>query len=148
MGGGRTNIDIDCGTPTENLLIVKLLFNSIVSTPGAIFLGLDLKYFHLNTPMDLPEFLRIKISNFPDDVITHYNISDEVDKNSLLFIRTERGIYGLLHAKIIAQNLLEELPENHGYRQSDETTCFWKHDTSSISSTLIVYDFRVKYVGK
>ena len=41
MGGDRINIDMDCGTPTANLLTVKRLFNSIVSAPGAKFLGLD-----------------------------------------------------------------------------------------------------------
>ena len=35
MRGDRINIDMDFGTPTANLLTVKLLFNSIVSTPGA-----------------------------------------------------------------------------------------------------------------
>ena len=42
--------DMNGGTPTANLLTVKLLFNSIMSTPGVKFLGLDLKYFYLNTP--------------------------------------------------------------------------------------------------
>ena len=57
MGGDKINISIDCGTPTANLLTVKLLLNSIISTPGAKFLGLDLKDFYLNTPMEQPEFL-------------------------------------------------------------------------------------------
>ena len=40
-----------------NLLNVKLHFNSVVSTLGVNFLGLDLKGFYLNTPMYVPEFL-------------------------------------------------------------------------------------------
>ena len=39
FGGNNTTTTIDCGTPTANLLTVKLLINSIVSTPGAIFWG-------------------------------------------------------------------------------------------------------------
>ena len=54
-----------------NLLTMKLLLNSIVSTPGAIFLGLDLKDFHLNRPMDCPEYLKMKLAKFPDDGIAH-----------------------------------------------------------------------------
>ena len=50
MGGDRINMYMDCGTPTANLLTVKLLFNSIVSTPGEIVLGLDLKDFYLKLP--------------------------------------------------------------------------------------------------
>ena len=65
FGGNNTKTTIDCGTPTANLLTVKLLINSIVLTPVAKFLGLDLKYLHLNTPMERPEYLRIKIDKFP-----------------------------------------------------------------------------------
>ena len=57
-------------------------------------------------------------------------------------------MYGLPHAGIIAQELLEKRLEAHGYRQSDKTPGFWKHDYRPISFTLIVDDFGVKYVGK
>ena len=70
---------MDCGTPTANLLTVKLLLNSVVSTPGAKFLGLDLKDFYLNTPMDQPEFLRMKIETLPEDVIEQ-NITSSAKK--------------------------------------------------------------------
>ena len=54
FGGNNTKTTIDCGTPTANLLTVKLLTNSIVSTPGEKFPVLDLEYFYLNAPMDRP----------------------------------------------------------------------------------------------
>ena len=57
MGGDKINVPMDCGTPTANLLTVKLLLNSVISTPGAKFLGLDLKDFYLNTPMERLKFL-------------------------------------------------------------------------------------------
>ena len=41
----------DCGTPTVDLLTVKLLLNSIISTLGAKFMTIDIKDFYLNTPM-------------------------------------------------------------------------------------------------
>ena len=75
VGGYRINFEGDCSNPTANLLTVKLILNSIVSTPGAKFLGLDLKDFYLNTPMDRPKYLGIKIANFPDDVIAHYKLN-------------------------------------------------------------------------
>ena len=65
VGGDRINFEGDCSTPTANLLNVKLLLNSIVSMPGTMFLGLDLKDFYLNTPIDCPEYLKMKLTNFP-----------------------------------------------------------------------------------
>ena len=97
INGREINSEGNCSTPTANLLTVKLLFNNIVSIPGAKSLGLDLKDFYLNTPMDCPEFLQMKISNFLDDVIDHYGLLKKGDKHGFLFIRVEQGIYGLLH---------------------------------------------------
>ena len=54
MGVYLINYQGDCGTPTEDLLTVKLLLNSIVSTMGAKFMTIDIKDFYLKTPMDCP----------------------------------------------------------------------------------------------
>ena len=40
FGGSNLQIDMDFGTPTASLLTINLLINSIISTPGAKFLGL------------------------------------------------------------------------------------------------------------
>ena len=68
-GGRNLYIDIDSGTPTASMLIVTSLTNSFTSTPGAKFMTIDIKYCCLNTLLDLPEFLRMKLTNFPDNVI-------------------------------------------------------------------------------
>jgi hypothetical protein len=50
-GGDRVHYPGDAGTPTANLLTVKLLINSIISTAGAKFMMMDIKDIYLNTPM-------------------------------------------------------------------------------------------------
>ena len=45
VGGDRINYPGDCGTPTADLLTVKLLLNSVVSTPGAKCMTLDISNF-------------------------------------------------------------------------------------------------------
>jgi hypothetical protein len=49
MGGNLINYPDNCENPTEDLLIVKLLLNSTISTPNAKFMTLDLKDFYLMT---------------------------------------------------------------------------------------------------
>ncbi len=49
VGGNRVHYPGDTGTPTTNLLTVKLLLNSIISTPNAKFMKMDIKDFYLNT---------------------------------------------------------------------------------------------------
>ena len=97
MGGYNINVPMDCGTPTAHLLAVKLLLNSIISTPGTRFLGLDLKVFYLNTHMERPEYLRMNVNIFPEDGIDQYSLQDKVDKNGLLYIWVECGMYKLPH---------------------------------------------------
>jgi hypothetical protein len=50
-GGDRVHYLFDTSTPTANLLTVKLLINSMISTPGARFFTIDIKNFYLCTPI-------------------------------------------------------------------------------------------------
>ena len=60
VGGNLINYPFDCGTPTADMVTVKLLLNSVVSTPGAKWMTLDIKNFHLNTPMKRKEYMRME----------------------------------------------------------------------------------------
>ena len=69
---------------------------------------LDITHFYLDTLMDKPEFLRMKLDHFPQDVIDQYQLNEKVDANGTLHIRVEKGMYGLPQAGLIAQQLLEK----------------------------------------
>ncbi len=51
MGSNLINYPDNCGTPTADLLTVKLLLNSIIFTPNAKLMSIDIKDFYLCTPM-------------------------------------------------------------------------------------------------
>ena len=147
-GGQNLDVPMDCGTPTASLLTIKLLLNSVVSTPGVCFMTIDIKDFYLNTPLERPEYLRMKLSYFPDDVVQHYKLQEKVDSKGFVFVKITRGMYGLPHTGIIAQKLLEERLNDHGYHQSKFTPGFWTHESRPICFSLVVDDFGVKYVRK
>ncbi len=50
-GGNRVHYPGDTGTPTADLLTIKILINSIISTAGAKVMTMDIKDFYLNTLM-------------------------------------------------------------------------------------------------
>ena len=60
------------------MLTVKLLLNSILSTPNAKFIFIYIKDFYLNKPMPLYEYTRLKLSDLPDNVIHQYNMRGKV----------------------------------------------------------------------
>ena len=69
IGGNQINYPGDCGTPTVDLLTVKLLRNSVFSTEGARSMTLDIANFYLMTPLERKEYVKMKLSNFPDNTI-------------------------------------------------------------------------------
>ena len=68
----------DCGTLTVDLLLVKLLLNRIISTPGAKFMTIDIKDFYLNTPRARYKYMRLKLCDIPEDVTKHYKLATKV----------------------------------------------------------------------
>jgi hypothetical protein len=51
VGGDRINYPGEVATPTVELLVAKLLFNSVISTKGAQFMTMDISNFCLMTPL-------------------------------------------------------------------------------------------------
>ena len=138
----------DCGTPTVDLLTAKLLLNSIISSPGAKFLTIDIKNFYINTPMKRFEYMRLKLSDLPEDFVEQYNLKPKADKNGQVYIEIRRGMYGMPQAVLLSQKLLEERLNAKGYIQITLVPGLWTHKWQPITFTLCVDDFGVKYTGE
>lgn len=148
VGGDRINYPFEVATPTADLLTVKLLLNSVISTEGARFCSVDIKNFYLCTPMERYEYVRMNLADFPDDVIEHYKLKEIANKDGMVFVEIRRGMYGLPQAGLIAQELLEKRLNKHGYHQSMRTPGLWTHKTRPVQFSLVVDDFGIKYVGE
>ena len=109
---------------------------------------LDNKNFYFNSPLSRYEYLRVRLDNFPEDVITQYNLKDIVTSDGYVYIEVRKGMYGLPQAGLLAQELLEKRLEKHGYTQSKHTPGFWTHESRPICYSLVVDGFGVKYVGE
>jgi hypothetical protein len=122
--------------------------NSVISAQRAQYMTLNLKIFYLNTPMTRYEYVRIKIEDVPEEIIVEYNLRDKVASGGHVYVEIRKGMYGLPQAGILAQELLEKRLNEHGYSQSRVVPGLWTHTTRTISFTLVVDDFGLKYVGK
>ena len=114
VGGNLIVYPGDCGTPTVDLLTVKLLLNSVISTPDAKSMTIDIKDFYLNTHMDRFKYMKLKISDLPEDFVKLYDLASKVDKNGFIYLEVRRSMYGLPQAGIVAQQLLEKRLNNKG----------------------------------
>ncbi len=148
VGGDRINYPGEVVTLTAEMLVAKMLFNSVISMKGTRFMTMDISDFYLMTPLHRPKLIRIKLTDIPDKVIKEYKLREIATKNGSIYIRAKRGMYGLPQAGLLANKLLKKRLNKHGYRQNKLVPGFWKHDTRPIQFTLVVNDFSVKYVGK
>ena len=148
VGGDKINYPGEVATPTADMLVAKMLMNSVVSTPGARCMTMDISNFYPMTPLKRPEYIRIKLSDIPDESTDEYKLKDKVTKNGSVFIQANRGMYGLPQSGLLANQLLEKRLNKHGYFQSKLVPGLWSHRTRPIQFTLVVDDFLVKYVGK
>jgi hypothetical protein len=66
VGGDRINYPGKVATPTAEMLVAKMLFNSIISRKGARFMTMDISNFYLMTLLHCPKFIHVKLSNIPN----------------------------------------------------------------------------------
>ncbi len=58
MGGNLIHYLNDVGTPTADLLLIKIFLNSVILTPGARFANADISNFYLMTPLHRTEYAK------------------------------------------------------------------------------------------
>jgi hypothetical protein len=98
--------------------------------------------------MRRPEYMRLKLTDIPDEVIKHYNLREIATPDGCVYCVVTKGMYGLSQSGIIAQEFLEKRLAEHGYHQSKIVHGLWKHKTRPICFCLVVNDFAVKYISQ
>jgi hypothetical protein len=84
----------DVSTPTVEMMTVKMHLNSVISTKGARYCTIDIKDFYLNTPMERPEFMRMKITELPPEFVALYKLNDIADQNGTVYMRIQKVCTG------------------------------------------------------
>ncbi len=74
VGGDRINYPSKVATPTAEMLVAKMLFNSVISTRGARSMTMDISNFYLMAPLHRPELIHMKLSNILDKIIDKYKL--------------------------------------------------------------------------
>jgi hypothetical protein len=91
------------------MITVKLHLNSIISAKNARYCcTIDLKEFCLNRPMDQPEYMRMKLGDLPPNFVKLYNLKNLANNDGTIYVKIQKGMYGLPKEGIFVQNLLEK----------------------------------------
>ena len=97
--------------------------------------------------MDRPEYVRIKLSDIPQEFIEEFNLTPLV-QNGWIYFEILCGCYGLPQSVKIANDFLHTLLEKAGYYEEATTPGIWLHKCRPIQFFLIVNDFGIKFFGK
>ncbi len=63
---------------------------------------MDISNFYLMTPLKRKEYLHMKLSDMPANVINQYNLRERATADGYVFVAVKRGMYGLPQAGILA----------------------------------------------
>jgi hypothetical protein len=77
IGGNLINYLYKLTTCTADMISTKIMWNSVISTPGAKIGGADIKNMYLKTPLDQYKYMQMSLKLFPDDIINHYNLCEK-----------------------------------------------------------------------
>lgn len=145
---GRNLIDYPgpISAPTASIPLVKLLLNSVLSTPNAKFHIIDIKDFYLSSKLDDPEYVAVPLSLFPPHIIQDYNLLSKVHNNTA-YGRVSKGMYGLPQARKLAHDDLVKHLTTGGYFLAKHTPGLFQNKSQSVQFPLIVDDFGVKYTN-
>ena len=102
VGGDLLDFTGNISAPTASVTTANCVFNSVVYTPGAMCILAGIKFFYLNNILPDPEFMRIPLKIIPHEIIDGYNLATLVDNQRWIYMRIEKGMYGLKQDGIIA----------------------------------------------
>lgn len=87
MGGNQINFTGKVVTSIANMLVAKLLFNSVVSTKSARFMTINISNFYLNTPLKWPKNIHIKLSDISVGVIDKCKLQEKANKHGNVYAK-------------------------------------------------------------
>ena len=81
VGGDQIKYPSEISIPTSDMLVAKLLFNSVLSTRHGKFMTMDILKIYLLNPLKRPEYICISIKDIPHNITNEYKLREIADKN-------------------------------------------------------------------
>ena len=128
---------------TAEMAAVKILLQSVVSD-GAKWMSLDLTDFYIMHDLERKEYVRIRLSEIPPEIMDEYDLHQYVHHGCVIF-QVNKALFGLPQAGLISQQQLEVRLAAAGYVQCKHTPCVFRHVSNGVTFALVVDDFGVKY---
>ena len=91
-GGNLIDYPHELTTRTSDLITTKLLWESVISTPGARYVCIDIKNMYLMTRMERRKYVKISADIIPEKFIQMHNLQNKIYRGHL-YMEIQRGMY-------------------------------------------------------
>ena len=54
---------------------------------------IDISNFYLNTPMERPKYLQLKISDMPNNITEQYKMNEKINPNGYVYVKIQKCMY-------------------------------------------------------
>ena len=144
-GGNLIKYPGSTSTLTTGIVTIKIHWNSIILTSNNKYYSIDIKDFYLNSLLGVFEYMRILFNILLQYIIIQYNLLSIVAKDSFTYMEVNSSICGLLQVEQLAHDNLVAYLAPYNYVLVKYTPGLWVYKSNSISFTLIVDNFCIKY---
>jgi hypothetical protein len=131
-------------TRTAEVVSTKIMWNSVINTPSAMFGSANIENMYLEMPLDWYEYMKMPL--LPGDIIAHYKLLEKA-LDGYIYMEIRCGMYRLPQVSILGNKVLNDCLAWHRCFEVPHTSGLWKHISCPIWFNLCVDDFGVKYVG-
>lgn len=146
VGGGRMDCPGSTSAKTVDPMTVKILLNSVTSTPNAKFMTGNIKDFCLNNNLDRCEHIRILVGIVPTAIMQQCDLAGKV-VDGHVHAEVHKGMHGSPQAGKIMDDVLVEHLSQCRHKPCKFTLGLFEHETRPIAFSLVVDDFGVQHAG-
>ena len=97
--------------------------------------------------MNRSEYMMLPLDIIPNDFVKDYGLKN-ISRKEKVYMEITKGMYGLPQAGLLENKQLQNSLKKDGYFPCENSIGVWKHQSLPVTFTLVVDDFKVKYVGK
>ncbi len=94
--------------------------------------------------MERYKYMCLWLDILPQEIIDKYNLTNIVDADEWVYVKIQKGIYGLPQAGILANKLLKKRLAIRGYYKCQHMPGLWHHMWHDITFCLVVNNFGIK----
>ena len=114
-------------------------------TTGSTLWHIWHKKIYLGTPLNRPKYVKIRLSDIPQEFIDKYDL-ENCTRDGWVYFKIRKGVYGLPQERKLKNDLLQKRLGTAGYYEVATTPGLCLHKWRPIIFSLIVDDFWIEYV--